>query len=307
MLCVYASEVAKLIGKNPFESRNAALLTVLARSKTWHSGVVAKVRQELGVRTDQQVLAEASADPDTSNALKQGVSAACAASTPEQVSSAVCAALDAIHDTEKRKCMESEAVDIVKKKLKRDDVSIGEAMDALKSDPDLLALAQKRASEKTQASMSVLKPVVEASVIKERGTRMEAAVLDTYEAAHATKVGMRNDKRMHLRAATYTITGCIDGFDELKSQIIEVKNRRRLWARVPEYDIIQVRVYLAILASCKDVPLLSGKLVERFPGGDVRETLVPHCLEEWARIDSELTALAERVQTMTEDSIRDLF
>jgi hypothetical protein len=170
-----------------------------------------------------------------------------------------------------------------------------------------LALAVKRASEKTQASMSVLKPVVEASVIKERGTRMEAAVLDTYEASHATKVGMRNDKRMHLRAPAYTITGCIDGFDELKSQIIEVKNRRRLWARVPEYDIIQVRVYLAILAFNEKLPLLSGKLVERFPGGDVRETLVPHCLEEWARIDAELTALAERVQTMTEDSIRELF
>jgi hypothetical protein len=301
VVCVYASEVAKLIGQNPFESKNTALLAVLERSPRWRA-IIARVRQELGLRTEHQMLSEANA----ATALQHGVEAACVANSSTQVEAAVASALTLIKKTEEIKWMGVAAVEIVNAKRNTEYVSVGEALNVIKSDPEMFALAHHRAEKKTQASMSELSPIVQSSIIKERGTRLEHAVLTTYEAVHETKVGMRNDRCMYLRTPAYIISGRVDGFDESTNTLIEVKNRRRRWTNVPEYDLIQVRVYLAILQPGGGEPAVSGKLVERFPGGDIRETRVNHCPQEWAKIDAELQKVAHCVQTMSEDIIREM-
>jgi hypothetical protein len=263
MLHVHASEVAKLIGENPFETQEASLITVLARTSKWRH-LIAKTRLDLGLLTEQQVLDQAQ------DALKQGVAQACAASSEAEISKAVEFAVDEARRKHELKLLESS--------------------------PKLEGL-----KEQVDAHMRVAQPVIEAAIVKERGIQLEQAVLNGYESKHDTTVDMRNSQRYQLRGENYVITGYIDGFDSVNNVLIEVKNRRRHWRMVPVYDLIQMRVYLAMLAPHKDS--LSGKLVERFPDGTVRETSVPNCDKEWARIQTELCKVSKRAQALTEEDV----
>lgn len=241
MLHVHASEVAKLIGDNPFEKPDAALLTVLSRTSKWRT-VISNARQELGILTEQQVLDQV--QPET---LQQSVLDACNA----------------------------------------------------KSEADIV----KAVESVVQSNPQLSKPVLEAAIVKERGARLEQAVLNDYERKHDTKVGMRNSQRYQLLGDVYVITGYIDGFDSAQNVLIEVKNRRRHWRTVPVYDLTQMRVYLAMLTPAVTDKLVQGKLVERFPDGSVRETSVSVCPKEWERIHTALCSVAQRVQALTEADV----
>ena len=236
MLHVHASEVAKLIGDNPFEKPDAALLGVLSRTARWRT-VISKTRQEMGILTEQQVL-----DQVKPEVLQQSVLEACNA----------------------------------------------------KSEADITKAVESAAQSNPQLS----KPVIEAAIVKERGARLEQAVLNDYERKHDTTVDMRNSQRYQLISDVYVITGYIDGFDSAQNILIEVKNRRRHWRTVPVYDLTQMRVYLAMLK-----PEVTGKLVERFPDGSVRETSVSACPKEWERIHQALCGIVERFQALTEADV----
>ena len=149
-----------------------------------------------------------------------------------------------------------------------------------------------------QSNPLLSKPVIEAAIVKERGARLEQAVLNDYERKHDTTVDMRNSQRYQLISDVYVITGYIDGFDSAQNILIEVKNRRRHWRTVPVYDLTQMRVYLAMLK-----PEVTGKLVERFPDGSVRETSVSACPKEWERIHQALCGIVKRFQALTEADV----
>lgn len=236
MLHVHASEVAKLIGDNPFEKPEAALITVLSRTSKWRT-VISNTRQELGILTDQQVLEQV--QPEV---LQQSVLEACNAKSEADIAKAVASVV--------------------------------------------------------QSNPQLSKAVIEAGIVKERGARLEQAVLNDYERKHDTKVDMRNSQRYQLLGDLYVITGYIDGFDSAQNVLIEVKNRRRHWRTVPVYDLTQMRVYLAMLK-----PEVTGKLVERFPDGSVRETSVSACAKEWERIHTALSSIAQRCKALTEADV----
>ena len=60
------------------------------------------------------------------------------------------------------------------------------------------------------------------------------------------------------------------------------KTRRRFWANVPEYDIVQLRCYMKLTKR------RAGILNERFPNGDSRITNVEWSDAIWADIEAEL-------------------
>lgn len=147
--------------------------------------------------------------------------------------------------------------------------------------------------------------VVEAGVVQAvqtmRGHALEAVALDAFEATSGTVVKQRNAKMMYLRTANYVIGGRIDGFDEEARRVVEVKNRRRMWASPPTYDLIQLRVYLKMMSStCPDV---SGVLLERFPDGSSKETAVANTEEDWAPIHKGLLAVKRRFEAVTEEEV----
>jgi hypothetical protein len=325
LLHVYASEVAKLIGDNPFETPDAALVTVLSRTAKWR-GVVARVRQELGLLTETQVLEEVKAQHDGAGALAAGVQGACAATSDAELQKAVDAAVAAVRDSHERTLLQAAATKELRALIPgaSADAAVadaavaaaaGDPVAALRAlNPQALEAVTAQVAAAAAEHMRTAKPVVEAAIVKERGTALEAAVLDRFEAAHHTKVGMRNSQRFQLRADTYVVSGYIDGYDQARNMLIEVKNRRRVWTNVPLYDLTQMRVYLAMLQA-HGVPerqqegggaqplLLGGRLVERFPDGSVRETGVPVCAREWDRIHAGLGCVARRFQDLTEEDV----
>jgi hypothetical protein len=173
---------------------------------------------------------------------------------------------------------------------------------------DVAAAAAMRAVAIESAhAMSTVAPLVEAEVVKQRGTALESVALDAYGDARGTAVTQRNDHMLYLRNHQYILGGRIDGWDAATHTLIEVKNRRRMWATVPEYDLIQVRVYLAMLAAKPDAtPAATGLLLEKFPDGSTRETRVHHEAQAWARIHTGLVRVAQRFASVTADDVRTL-
>lgn len=166
-----------------------------------------------------------------------------------------------------------------------------------------VAAATAAASVDASQRVLVLQGVTQAVTIA-RGQVMEAATLDAYEeSAHAT-VSQRNTHMMYLRTKDYVIGGRIDGFDAAKNCVVEVKNRRHARATVPAYDLIQLRVYLQIVASQRGaVPGVTGMLVEQFPDGQLRNTEIVQDESEWEPVHTALVKVAARYAATTRDVV----
>jgi hypothetical protein len=125
----------------------------------------------------------------------------------------------------------------------------------------------------------------ESELIKDRGTRGENAILDKYEHDTGNKVEHRNTEWIDIFGGSYHIVGRTDGYDEDNNIIIEVKNRfsERVWKKgTPDYDIIQLRVYMRGM-NC------DGEIVEHYKEtGETRRTLYKNDDKEWRKIESAL-------------------
>jgi hypothetical protein len=146
---------------------------------------------------------------------------------------------------------------------------------------ELMALAQKP---------EVFKKVVEQAVQKKRGRDEEDAVLDCAAVRHCAPIVSRNEETARLEMADFVIVGRCDGILEDGGGIVEVKKRRNWFGRPPEYDIVQLRVYMRLFN------LPRGILIEEQLNGDKRrETVVEHCEEEWERICDALSLCAKEL------------
>lgn len=303
MLYVNASEVAKLIGRNPYESTSKALLNVLSRSREWGPRVEA-LRTSMGVVTVSDTLKTLSEPAQLS--MSRGVADAISANSIVDLDKAIQHAVDDVTRQEHTRWLEIVAVDVASKVVggsARATMSVDAAMAVIASDPAVAQKAGAEAAARAAESMAVIAPALTSSIVMARGTALEAGAINEYERAHSTRVANRNDTRLQLRTRTYVITGYLDGFDESSNTLIEVKNRTRRWDSVPDYDMVQVHVYLEMLKHAGRVNP-KAVLIERFPGGDVRETAVAPCApDEWLRIDATLQSLARRVASMTSDNL----
>jgi hypothetical protein len=133
------------------------------------------------------------------------------------------------------------------------------------------------------------------SINKIRGTILETQSTDNLQTKLGKKVDERNSKYYiyHIPRLGFAarIVGKLDGTTKLADgdAITEIKTRRRKWATVPVYDIIQLRCYMKLTGIKK------GILHEEFPDKTSRTTNIDWSDSEWNRIEKSLIQTLEEV------------
>lgn len=275
-----ASSVVAAIGEHTYQPADAAFLTALSYSARWKP-VVAAAKAAQAVRTEAEAFAAiTAARAEVAAAIEAGAAAAVKAGSDADVKAAIDTAVEA----------------------------------GVKAVGD--------------ADAGLVKAGVAQAVAMARGSALEAAALDGYEARRGpgTVVGARNARMTYLRTPRYVVGGRIDGYDAARRVVIEAKNRKRAWASPPAYDLVQVRVYVRMLAEedakakarakagakrtatddaeeAAEPPPITGILLERFPDGSTRETVVEDDPEAWAAIHAGLEAVADRFAALTEADV----
>jgi hypothetical protein len=145
----------------------------------------------------------------------------------------------------------------------------------------------------------VLKQVVDEALQKKRGREEEAAVLDSASKRHCAPIVARNESKIVQQEDEYLLIGVCDGILEDEECVVEVKKRRNWFRQPPEYDLIQLRVYMRLY----DLP--RGVLIEEQMNGPLRrETRMEDDQEEWQRIHQALTRTALEIRRATPHDIR---
>lgn len=156
----------------------------------------------------------------------------------------------------------------------------------------------KAASLKIIADVKELEKIAEHAVLKKRGRDEEEEVLNEAEIRMQKKIEERNSETFSIPFENYRIGGKVDGI--IKDDcIVEVKTRRNWFKQPPEYDIIQLRVYLKMLDKCR------GLLIEE--NRDLkfkRETIIENSEKEWEEINIALKSVALKLNNASKEDIK---
>jgi hypothetical protein len=154
--------------------------------------------------------------------------------------------------------------------------------------------------EKVNVQVKEVPEIAEAckSINKIRGTILETQSTDRLQTNLGKKVEDRNARYYvyHIPNIPFDarIVGKLDGTTKLSNgeAITEIKTRRRKWATVPKYDLIQLRCYMKLTG------IKNGILHEEFPDNTSRTTRIEWSETEWKSIESALIqTLAEVLET----------
>jgi hypothetical protein len=154
-------------------------------------------------------------------------------------------------------------------------------------------IQENRSTIQQELKLLETAPIVQTltgQIQKQRGTRMEAKAEDEHGMKTGVSVSDRNTPVRH-ETPEYILVGYIDGTHG--QRVIETKNRKHFWGTPPEYDLIQLKCYMKMRGD------VEGVLLERFPTGDSRETLVTWDDDEWETIDRGLRRVANDIKRMT--------
>jgi hypothetical protein len=146
------------------------------------------------------------------------------------------------------------------------------------------------------ANSEDMKALLQEAVQKKRGRDEEEEVINDAETRMNIKISERNTKSGKLWGRNYVVLGRVDGVSE--EDIVEVKTRRNWFSAPPQYDIVQLRVYLRMF----DKP--RGILIEENRDrGLTRETVIQNCDDEWSDIDRSLEECAQKLLACSETDI----
>lgn len=281
-----ASEVASLLGLNPYKSKNETLLKVLSMLPKFKP-IILEVKESLGARTDREVVAQAS--PSVLKAMYESVDIAVASTSDYQMEKAINTfkkthIQQVIQETLEGK--RSAVSEDVKAAVQR--ISTGEStVEAETVREEVVASIEKTQEHQVLAS----------EIQKRRGIRLEDKAENNHAAATGKEVTDRNTF-VEFESDSYRLIGYLDGMQDGK--VVETKNRKRFWTTPPAYDFIQLRCYMFMKGE-KD-----GVLLENFPGRPPRTTEVPWNDERWMDIHAGLCSVARTIQNITEEDVRSL-
>lgn len=258
------SDVAAVLGKHPYRSKEEAVFKILSARSEWKP-LIASLKQSTGARTEKEIVAAVSEDVKSS------------------LSAAVKTAVQCTNDGDIETTIATFRSQTVQTLLK----------DALSGKSDVPSefkeaaariLADKSTPEKESASLQSCRSVdvLTQEIQKRRGTRMEGSVEDTFGGV------VERHKKVVLDCDEYCISGFIDGTKDGK--IVETKNRKRVWTHPPSYDVIQLRCYMRMGGR------VGGILLENFPGNKTRVTEFPWNDDEWNDIHEGLCRVAEEIE-----------
>lgn len=266
----YASEVAALIGKNPYKSVEEALFRVVSAMPKWKA-TIETIKQDTGFQTEKEIV------DATSATVKESIEKTVNTSLFER-------------DVEKV---------ITKFKKTVTTELLADALSGKEVAPEFKAAASRIAANESTIEQEA--PVLQKSntvsvlsreIQKQRGTRLESSAEDTFGG-----VTHRGDSARY-ETDNYILVGYIDG--QKDGKIVETKNRKRFWKEPPPYDIIQLRCYMKMKGD------IDGVLLECFPAHHPRETSVQWNPEIWQTIDSGLIDVVRRIEVLTASNIREL-
>ena len=159
-----------------------------------------------------------------------------------------------------------------------------------------------RSPNMTPAMATQLLSDARGEVAKKRGLSNEDKILNTYEAERKVVLTERNTRMLRMEKDAFTLVGRTDGFVASQNRVVDSKNRTRFFPEVPNYDIIQLRVYMHMLDAT------DSELIEKFPKQATRHTVFPNDPAEWADIEANLNLAARRMTEILADasSLEDL-
>ena len=285
-----ASDVASLLGRNPYRTKNETLLKVLTGMPKFKS-VILGLKDTMGVKNEREIVAEAS--PSALKAMWKSVDQAVGATSDEQVEKAI--------STFKQEHVRQVVQETLEGKRAPTCVALQEVVARVAAgqttvENEILTLCVlpevKMAIENTQEHQ-----VLASEIQKRRGTKLEDKAENDHAAATGIEVTGRNTF-VDFECSDYRLIGYLDGMQGEK--VVETKNRKRFWTVPPAYDFVQLRCYM-FMKGKKD-----GVLLENFPGRGPRTTEVPWNDEQWEEIHEGLSSLARTIANITEEDAHDL-
>jgi len=290
-----ASDVASLLGRNPYRSKNESLLKVISMMPKFKA-IVLGVKDTMGAKTDREIVAAAS--PAAIKAMWASVDQSVGATSDAQVEKAI--------NTFKQEHVRQVVQETLEGKRAPTCVALEEVMARVaagqttieKELPTLCASAEvKTVIENTQEHQ-----VLASEIQKRRGTKLEDKAENDHAVATGVEVTNRNSF-VDFECDAYRLIGYLDGMQSEK--VVETKNRKRFWTIPPAYDFVQLRCYM-FMKGKKD-----GVLLENFPGRGPRTTEVPWNDEAWMDIHEGLCDVSRTIANITEQDAaalaRDVF
>jgi hypothetical protein len=285
-----ASDVASLLGLNPYRSKNESLLKVLTAMPKFKS-VILGVKDTMGARTEREVVAQASGS--ALQAMWASVDMACGATSDSQVEKAI--------STFKQTHIRQVVQETLEGKRVAGSAALEEAVARVRmgqTTPEMEVTTLCVNPEVTfKIEQSQEHQVLASEIQKRRGTRLE----DKAENEHAVSTGIQVTDRntfVDFECPDYRLIGYLDGIQGDK--VVETKNRKRFWTTPPAYDFIQLRCYM-FMRGKKD-----GVLLENFPGRGPRTTALPWDEEAWNLIHEGLCSVARTIANTTEEDAHSL-
>jgi hypothetical protein len=285
-----ASDVASLLGRNPYRTKNETLLKVLTGMPKFKS-VILGLKDTMGVKNEREIVAEAS--PSALKAMWKSVDQAVGATSDEQVEKAI--------STFKQEHVRQVVQETLEGKRAPTCVALQEVVARVAAgqttvENELLTLCVlpevKMAIENTQEHQ-----VLASEIQKRRGTKLEDKAENDHAAATGIEVTDRNTF-VDFECSDYRLIGYLDGMQGEK--VVETKNRKRFWTVPPAYDFVQLRCYM-FMKGKKD-----GVLLENFPSRGPRTTEVPWNDEQWEEIHEGLCDVARTIANIAEEDAHDL-
>ena len=285
-----ASDVASLLGLNPYRSKNESLLKVLTSMPKFKS-VILGVKETMGAKTDNEIVAQASGP--ALQAMWASVDMACGATSDYQVEKAISTFKQShirqvVQETlEGKRAPTTPAMQEAVARVIAGQMDVATETALLCVNPEVTTKIEQ--SQEHQALASEIQ--------KRRGTRLEDKAENNHAAATGKEVTDRNTF-VEFECDSYRLIGYLDGMQDGK--VVETKNRKRFWTTPPAYDFIQLRCYMFMKGE-KD-----GVLLENFPGRPPRTTEVPWNDERWMDIHAGLCGVARTIANITEEDVHSL-
>jgi len=258
MITINASEIAALVGKNPYKEPEEAIQDLLNRN----------VHKTPDTET-QRTLEICKEDKESQRLHQEMVARARHTKSSEDVAKVKTEYHQKIEGVEKSRISQikkehDQAVKNIDEefdKKAREACTRGQKLQVQAEKADAIMEVESQIIKKThevQSQMTHMKNVGTRKTNTSFGTRHEGDVGEMYYAKTGLKIEKDNARKFWEFMPGFGIVGKFDGFNE-DGTLVEIKNRmRRLFGTVPEYEKVQVHVYMAMSNK------VQAQLVERY-------------------------------------------
>ena len=258
MITINASEIAALVGKNPYKDPEEAIQDLLNRNvhktpdtETQRTLEICKDDKE-AQRLHQEMVARARHTKSSEEAARVKTEYH---QKIEGVEKSRVAQIGQEHDQSVKK------IDEEFEKKTREACTRGQKLQVQAEKAAAIIEVQSQVMKKThevQSQMTHMKNVGTRKTNTSFGTRHEGDVGEMYHKQTGLRIEKDNARKFWEFMPGFGIVGRFDGFNE-EGTLVEIKNRmRRLFGTVVEYEKVQVHVYMAMSRKTQ------AQLVERY-------------------------------------------